>query len=60
MSTSTSGPAHPLFLLAALDRLVEEHRGRTADRQALVAEFARPRLAAELADTFDRVLAETG
>jgi hypothetical protein len=36
---------------------MEEHRGRLADRQALIAEFARPHLAGELADTFDRVLA---
>jgi glycosyltransferase involved in cell wall biosynthesis len=43
-------------LLSLLGRM-EEHRGRRADRQALIAEFVRPHLAGELADTFDRVLA---
>jgi len=43
--------------LLSLLAQMEERRGRRADREALLAEFARPRLAAELAETFDRVLA---
>jgi hypothetical protein len=44
--------------LVSLLRLAEGRRGRRAYRDALLAEFARPHLAAELAATFDRVLAE--
>jgi len=43
--------------LLPLPAQMHERRGRRADREALLAEFARPRLAAELAETFDRVLA---
>jgi glycosyltransferase involved in cell wall biosynthesis len=44
-------------LLSLFERTAER-RGKRADRQALLPRLARPHLAAELAKTFDRVLAE--
>jgi glycosyltransferase involved in cell wall biosynthesis len=43
-------------LLSLVEQMVAR-RGRQANRDALLARVARPRLAAELAETFDRVLA---